>query len=128
MESVQANVDGLHLLIADDLDGKTIGSSDVATGASVPLRFVCLACISSGVPTLHRIRLPCRVALSESTAIDTRRSPKEPIMTTRFSHHAAAFALALATTLAIFSGVSSLSSPSHTGAMLVQAQSSASPA
>jgi hypothetical protein len=47
-------------------------------------------------------------------------------MTTRFSHHAAALTLALVTTLAIFSGVSSLSSPSHAGALLVQAQSSTS--
>lgn len=45
-------------------------------------------------------------------------------MSTRFSHHAAALALALVTTLAIFSGVSSLSSPSHAGALLVQAHSS----
>ena len=45
-------------------------------------------------------------------------------MTTRFSHHAAALTLALVTTLAIFSGVSRLSSPSHAGALLVQAQSS----
>ena len=42
-------------------------------------------------------------------------------MTTRFTHHAAAFLFALATTLAIFSGVSSLSSPSHAGALLAQA-------
>jgi len=46
-------------------------------------------------------------------------------MTTSFTHQIAAFAFALATTLAIFSGVSSLSSPSHAGAMLVQAQQSA---
>ena len=46
-------------------------------------------------------------------------------MTTRLSHHAAAFALALATTLAIFSGVSSLSSPSPSAAMLAQVQTSA---
>ena len=37
-----------------------------------------------------------------------------------------ALALALVTTLAIFSGVSSLSSPSHAGALLVQAQNSTS--
>jgi hypothetical protein len=40
-----------------------------------------------------------------------------------FSHHAAAFVLALATTLLVFSGVSSLSSPSHAGSLLVQATS-----
>ena len=45
-------------------------------------------------------------------------------MTTRFAHQAAALAFALATTLAIFSGVSSLSSPSHAGAMLAQVQQS----
>jgi hypothetical protein len=45
-------------------------------------------------------------------------------MTTRFSRHAAALTLALFATLAIFSGVNSLSSPSNAGAMLVQAQSS----
>ena len=42
-------------------------------------------------------------------------------MTTRFSHHAAAFALALATTLAMLSGVNSLATPSPSGALLVQA-------
>jgi hypothetical protein len=47
-------------------------------------------------------------------------------MTSRLSHQAAAFAFALVTTLAIFSGVSSLSSPSHSGAVLVQAQVSTS--
>lgn len=47
-------------------------------------------------------------------------------MNDRISHHAAALALALATTLAIFSGVSSLSSPTHAGLLL--AQQHASPA
>lgn len=42
---------------------------------------------------------------------------------TAFSHHAAAFALALATTLVIFSGVSHLAAPSHAGALLVQSTS-----
>ena len=49
-------------------------------------------------------------------------------MNTRLNHHAAAFALALATTLAIFSGVSSPSSPSHAGAMLAKITSSATQA
>ena len=39
----------------------------------------------------------------------------------RFSQHATAFAFALATTLAIFSGVNSLATPSPSGALLVQA-------
>ena len=43
-------------------------------------------------------------------------------MTTRFSRHAAALTLALFTTLAIFSGVSGLSTPSHSGVMMVKAQ------
>ncbi len=46
--------------------------------------------------------------------------------TTRLGHHAAALCLALAATLVIFSGVSSLASPSHAGAMLVHLQSTAS--
>lgn len=50
-------------------------------------------------------------------------------MTTRFSHsarhQAAAFALALATTLAMLSGVDRLSTPSHSDAMLVKAQHTA---
>ncbi len=47
-------------------------------------------------------------------------------MNTRFSHHAAAaLVLALVTTLAIFSGVSQLSSPTHAGAQLAQLQDAA---
>ena len=42
-------------------------------------------------------------------------------MTTR-TLHAAALALSLVMTLAIFSGVSQLSSPSHAGAVLAQIQ------
>jgi hypothetical protein len=62
----------------------------------------------------------------QSADIDSRRQPrKEYTMTYRFSHHAAAFALALATTLVIFSGVSSLSAPTHGGAMLASTHSSA---
>jgi hypothetical protein len=45
---------------------------------------------------------------------------KDPIMTTR-THTAAALALSLLMTLAIFSGVSGLASPSHAGAQLAQA-------
>jgi hypothetical protein len=41
-------------------------------------------------------------------------------MSTR--RHAAALVLALLTTLAIFSGVSQLSSPAHAGAQLAQVQ------
>jgi len=47
-------------------------------------------------------------------------------MTTRFSRHAAALTLALFATLAIFSGVNSLSLPSHAAAMPAQAQSGTS--
>lgn len=43
-------------------------------------------------------------------------------MTTRFNHHTAALALAVFTTLAIFSGVSSLSQAPHSGALLAQVQ------
>ena len=43
--------------------------------------------------------------------------------TTRLSHQAVAFCLALAATFVIFSGVSSLSSPSHAGALLAHVQS-----
>lgn len=43
-------------------------------------------------------------------------------MNTRLTQHAAALALALATTLAIFSGVSNLSSPTHAGMLLAQQQ------
>lgn len=43
-------------------------------------------------------------------------------MTNRFNHHTAAFALAVFTTLAIFSGVSSLSQAPHTGAVLALIQ------
>jgi hypothetical protein len=39
-------------------------------------------------------------------------------------HHAAALVLALLTTLAIFSGVSQLSSPTHAGVQLAQLQCS----
>jgi hypothetical protein len=60
----------------------------------------------------------------------TTQPRKEPIMTSRYTtrlgHHAAALCLALAATLVIFSGVSSLASPSHAGAMLVHVQSTAS--
>jgi hypothetical protein len=49
-------------------------------------------------------------------------------MTTRFSrqtrHHVVAFAFALASTLAIFSGVDRLASPAPDGAVLVQATQS----
>ena len=41
--------------------------------------------------------------------------------TTRFSQHAAAFVFALATTLAMLSGVDTLATPSSAGAVLVQA-------
>lgn len=46
-------------------------------------------------------------------------------MNTRISHHVAAIALALATTLVIFSGVSSLSAPAHAGATWAQAHAAA---
>ena len=50
-------------------------------------------------------------------------------MNTRFSlqarHQAAAFVLALASTLVIFSGVDRLSTPSQADAMLVKAQQTA---
>ena len=39
--------------------------------------------------------------------------------------HAAAFALSLLVTLALFSGVAQLSTPSYTGAALVQSQTGA---
>lgn len=39
----------------------------------------------------------------------------------RLSQHATAFAFALATTLAMLSGVNSLATPSPSGALLVQA-------
>lgn len=45
-------------------------------------------------------------------------------MTRYFNHHTAALVLAVITTLAIFSGVSSLSQPSPAAAMWVQAQTS----
>jgi hypothetical protein len=48
-----------------------------------------------------------------------------PRLAPRLSQHAAAFAMALFMTLAIFSGVSSLSAPSHAGPMLAQVQGSA---
>jgi hypothetical protein len=47
-------------------------------------------------------------------------------MTRPLHSHAAAFALALVTTLAIFSGVSGLSSPSHAGPVLAKVQAGAS--
>lgn len=40
--------------------------------------------------------------------------------TTSFSQHAAAFVFALATTLAMLSGVDTLATPSSAGALLVQ--------
>ena len=44
-----------------------------------------------------------------------------PRFTTRFGQHAAAFVFALATTLAMLSGVDTLATPSSAGAVLVQA-------
>jgi hypothetical protein len=46
-------------------------------------------------------------------------------MNTRRPQQAAALALSLILTLAIFSGVSSLSAPQHAGQMLVQATAAA---
>lgn len=46
---------------------------------------------------------------------------------TRISHHAAGLVLALSTTLAIFSSVSSLSSPAHAGAVLAQVHATSTP-
>lgn len=53
--------------------------------------------------------------------MNTRRTTR---FSTRFSHHAIAFAFALASTLVIFSGVDRLASSAPDGAMLVQAQQS----
>jgi hypothetical protein len=54
--------------------------------------------------------------------LTTHTSRTDSAIAPRLSHHAAALTMALFTTLVIFSGVSSLSAPSHAGAQLAQVQ------
>jgi hypothetical protein len=56
---------------------------------------------------------------------NTESHCKEPAMNSRRPQQAVSFALSLILTLAIFSGVASLSAPEHAGQLLVQASTSA---
>ncbi len=58
----------------------------------------------------------------------TRTASLRTRFATRYAHPAAAFAFALATTLAIFSGVGSLATTTPSGALWVQAQQSSTQA